>query len=280
MKNKFKLSILAASILFASQSFAQTQVVDEVKSASQSVTSASLVKKSVDVSSEEVAQMRQNMIKEMASNYGVSAGLSWKLNKIKTEELSVLEKRLNNFDFSKLAIDAGVLPPVIIESNSNYAQNNDDEVRLSDKTFKILKHAKFYSVYPSWRDYLIFDVPAPAEIPASLLPKTPAESKIWDHWATTAFEQGVIQAQIVFQNSLDRMDQEYNGMLKFHQLLAQGQVTPTLISKHNMGVTGGGREMRINDQVFRIMDHSALVSDESKWENKYPITNKNNGIYK
>lgn len=253
----------------------------EYKKGLNSVLSSNVTSQAINVSIEEVTKIRQNILKDTASNYGITAGLSWKMNQIKINELSQLEDRLNKFDFSSLAIDAGVLPPVIIEGVSNYAQNNDDEVRLADKSLKIEKPAKFYSTYPTWRDYLVFDFPAPEAVPVSILPKTPAESKIWDYWVEKGFAQGVLQAKNIFQASIDRFDRDYNGMLKFHQLLAQNQITPTLVSKHNMGITGGGRELRINDQILRIQEHSALISDDSKWRNTYPITYKDsNGQYK
>ena len=76
------------------------------------------------------------------------------------------------------------------------------------------------------------------------------------------------------------LNRDYKGMIKYKILLAEGLVTPTIIGKQNLGITGGGREMSINDQVFRIMDHSALNPNKSDWKVEYPVSNNQSGLLK
>lgn len=269
-----KLTPILTPVVFAVLTLsAQAQQVN-TSSGVEQVLSASMTQNKKDPTSE-VAEIRKTALIDIASSYGVSSGLSWKLKKIKDEEITRMEARLDNlYNFSRLAIDNGVLPPVLEEGQSNYAQDSTDEVRISDKTFKIVSNAKFVSVYPTWRNYLNFNVPTYEAPPRSFLPQNAAESALWDEWAKKGWESGVQQAMTMFQSSLDRIDRDYNGMLKFKTLLAQGLITKTIISKQNLGVTGGGREMAINDQIFRIVDHSALVPNQKEWKVQYPITYK------
>lgn len=276
-KNKLgKLSgvIIAMSCLtVTSLSFAQNaEGVDQVLSRNLN---------NKDDKSSQISEIRKNVLVEFASSYGVSSGLNWELNKIKNADLSRNEAKFDRlYDFSKLIIENGVLPPVLQEGQSNYAQESPDEVRISDKTIGIVSPAKFVSVYPTWRDYLVFSIPEFEKPPKSFLPQNDAESALWDEWARKGWENGVQQAKTMYQSSLSRLDRDYNGMLMFKILLAQGLVTPTLIAKHNLGVTGNGKEISINDQIFRIVDHSALVPNEKEWKVQYPITYKNGAVVK
>lgn len=228
-----------------------------------------------------ISDIRKNVLIEFASSYGVSSGLAWELNKIKNTQFVKNEARFDSlYDFSKLIIDNGVLPPVLEEGLSNYAQDSPNEVRTSDKTISIVSHAKFVSVYPTWRDYLIFNIPEFETPPKSYLPQNDAESALWDEWARKGWDGGVQQAKVMYQSALSRLDRDYNGMILFKILLAQGLITPTLISKHNLGVTGDGKEISINDQIFRIVDHSSLVPDTKEWKVQYPVTYKNGSVVK
>lgn len=277
--NKIKLGKLSIAVMtaflttYAPMSFAQSN------DAMDQVLSKNLNNK--DDASSKVSEIRKNVLVEFASSYGVSSGLNWELNRIKNTQLARNEVKFDQlYDFSRLIIENGVLPPVVQEGQSNYAQESPDEVRISDKTIGIVAHAKFVSVYPTWRDYLVFSIPEFEKPPKSFLPQNDAESALWDEWAKKGWESGVQQAKVMYQSSLSRLDRDYNGMLMFKILLAQGLVTPTLIAKHNLGVTGNGKEISINDQIFRIVDHSALVPNEKEWKVQYPVTYKNGAVVK
>lgn len=236
---------------------------------------SSAVKSKNTTSTSQVSEIRQKALKELASNYGFSAGLGWQLNKIKNDDLVRSEARLNSlYNFSLLAIEPGILPPVIIEGVTDYAKTSDNEIRISDKTFKIDSLAKFTPVYPTWREYLIFNIPTFELPPESFLPQNQAEAEVWDQWALKGWNQGVSQAVAMVQSSFARLDKDYNGMFLFNILLEQKLVTATVISKQNLGVTGGGMQMSINDQIFKIVEHSTLISDEKKWNVTYPMTHK------
>ena len=229
---------------------------------------------------DKVSEIRRQALVELASELGSSGGLAYRMREIR-KEVDAQSATLDQlFDFNKVLIDNGVLAPVLTEGLSNYAQNSDDQVRIADKIYKIEAPAKFVSVYPSWRSYLIFSFPNYDMPPGAYLPKNSSEKAIWDQAVQEGWKQGIMQANNIFEASYNRLERDYKGMIKYKILLAEGLITPTIIAKQNMGVTGGGREMAINDQVFRITDHSALDPNRKDWKVEYPVTNNTEGTLK
>ncbi len=286
-----KLTMVATAMLLSTQAFAQTtypglnypqpdvgskgQINQEVEM--NDILSGGIASSAIEDS---IPQLKRQALEEVATALGASAGLSNRM-KERRMEIEANSASLDSvFDFKKLTIDNGVLAPVLAEGISNYAQDSDDEIRVSDKIYKIEKPARFVSVYPTWRDYLVFFFPAYEKPNTAYLPVTDAEKKVWDAAVKKGWAKGRRQADSIVEASYNRLDRDYNGMILYKLLLAEGLVTPTVIAKQNLGVTGGGREMAVNDQVFRITDHSALNPNSKDWKVEYPITNNVNGQLK
>lgn len=230
----------------------------------------------VNARKNEVNEIRKEQLIEIASSIGASAGLVARMKEKRIEIDNIGTHMDNVYDFSKLIISNGVLAPVLSEGLSNYAQESEDQVRIADKIYKIESPAKFVSVYPTWRDYLYFSFPLFDNPPSSALPKTDAEKIIWDEAVRTGWFSGIQQANNIVDTAFNRLNRDYQGMIKYKLLLAQGVITPTMIAGQNLGVTGGGKEMAINDQLFRITDHSNLNPNTNDWKVEYPVTNQIN----
>ena len=228
----------------------------------------------------EVSELRKQAIVEIATALGSSGGLAHRMKERRIELDTLAQDMDKTFDFTKVTIDNGVMAPVLTEGLSNYAQDSDDQVRIADKIYKIEVPAKFVSVYPNWRTYLNFAFPTYDTPSSAYLPKDDGEKQIWDESVKKGWLTGVRQADKIVESSFNRLLRDYQGMVKYKILLAQGLITPTIIAKQNLGVTGGGREMSINDQVFRISDHSALNPSQKDWKVEYPISNNQNGVLK
>lgn len=228
----------------------------------------------------DVSEMRRQAIVDIASALGASGGLASRMAEIRNEVNQNAYRLDSLYDFTKVIVGNGVLPPVLTEGLSNYSQESDDEVRISDKKYKIEAKAKFVSVYPTWRSYLVFSYPSYEIPPAAYLPKNSDEKAIWDQAVKDGWTKGVMQANNIFELSFNRLNRDYLGMIKYKILLKEGLITPAIIAKQNMGVTGGGDEMDINDSVLRITDHSALNPNKSQWNVEYPVTNNVNGTLK
>jgi defect-in-organelle-trafficking protein DotC len=221
----------------------------------------------------DVSELRKQAINEIASALGASGGLAFRTAQIK-KEIDAYGSQLDIlYDFGKLIIDNGVLPPVLTEGLANYNQDSDDQVRIADKIYKIEAPAKFVSVYPTWRSYLRFSFPSYEMPDAAYLPKNASEKAYWDLAVKEGWDNGIRQANDIFETSYSRLERDYKGMIKYKILLTEGLVTPTVVAKQNLGITGGGREMSINDQIFRITDHSSLNPNKTDWKVEYPVSN-------
>ncbi len=241
-----------------------------------SMMSASITSGQID-NKDNVTEMRKEALREIAGQLGASTGLAYRMRELKIETDIKAAELDKLFDFSKRIIDNGVLAPVLTEGQSNYAQNSDDQVRIADKIYRIEVPAKFVSVYPTWRTYLRFAFPSFDTPNSAFLPKNDTEKAVWDEALKEGWGKGVTQANRIYEASYSKMERDYLGMVKYQILLEEGLITPTIIAKQNLGVTGGGKEMAINDQVFRITDHSALNPNKKDWNVEYPVTNQVNG---
>jgi defect-in-organelle-trafficking protein DotC len=224
-----------------------------------------------------VTEMRKEALREIAGQLGASNGLAYRMRELKIETDVKAAELDKLFDFSKRIIDNGVLAPVLTEGMSNYSQSSDDQVRIADKIYRIEVPAKFVSVYPTWRTYLRFSFPLFDTPDRSFLPQNDTEKAVWDESLKEGWAKGVTQANRIYEASYAKMERDYLGMVKYQILLEEGLITPTIVAKQNLGVTGGGKEMAINDQVFRITDHSALNPNKKDWNVEYPVTNQVNG---
>lgn len=228
----------------------------------------------------QVSEMRRAALVEVATNLGTTNGLQFRMEEKQKEVNASATKFDEMFDFVPLTIDNGVMAPVLEEGQGNYSQNNPDEIVTIDKVYKIVEPAKFVSVYPNWRHYLLFKYPTHELPPNSFLPQNDGEKAVWDEAVKKGWERGVRQAEEIYQASYNRLVRDFRGMRLYKILLAEGLITPTLVAGQNLGVTGGGKQMSINHQVFRITDHSALNPNASDWKVEYPVTTNTKGVLK
>lgn len=228
----------------------------------------------------QVSEMRKAALIEVATNLGTTNGLQYRMEQKQREVNENAEEFDRIFDFTKLTIENGVMAPVLVEGQANYAQNSPDEILVSDKIYRIEAPARFVSVYPNWRHYLVFKYPVHELPPATFLPQNDGEKAIWDEAIRKGWENGVRQAEEIYNASYSRLERDVKGMRLYKILLAEGLITPTIVAGQNLGVTGGGKQMAINQQIFRITDHSALNPNTTDWKVEYPVTNNVDGLLK
>lgn len=247
----------------------------------------------------DVPAIRSAAIQEAAASVGARAGLAKGLTDFDAalkRQAGALDKIYN---FSSLAMSVPmrpglpatypnpktgngefvmVLPPVILEGLDADSFPSDDEMRIAERTYKIYAKARLLPVdkatgrpaVPDWRDYLVFSF-REVEMPhPSLLPRTEGEKALWNEWVSRGWAEGGLQAKQLLDGGWSRLDRDFKGMTNYQRAYAQGLATRPQVAGVNMGVTGGGTEMRINDRTVRITDHSALVPDTSRWSTSDP----------
>lgn len=216
----------------------------------------------------EIAPIRAQALEESALSFGAQGGLAWRVGAINAD-LKRLERAMDKaFNFAPLMIKGNVLPPVIAGGQDSVRAEADGQtLRIADQMFKIEAPAKFVTVTPTWRNYLILDMPLKPEVPhKSVLPKDAAEQEFWDANLKKGWDSGVQQADAILMTNLARLKRDFEGMIRYRKLLAMNMVSEPVVASSNLGVTGDGQSVSIQDRVYRISVNPSLETDASRWK--------------
>jgi len=202
--------------------------------------------------SSSIAGIRYIGLRDAAISTGARAGLAWRAQQINCI-VKNYERRLDIiYQFNALLLDKNVLPPVLLEGRFTLEQTSDEVIRISDRAFTIQSQARFVTLAPTWRDYLLMHYSEPDVPDRSLLPRTETEKEIWQQYIDQGWQIGLSQADIIFSENLGRLKRDFEGMVRYRSLLAQNMVSPPYVAEVNFGITGGEDQMAINDRVLRI----------------------------
>lgn len=205
-------------------------------------------------------------IKETALSIGAQSGLAWRAKQINQVFEGQTQHLDHIFNFEALILDNHVLPPILTESKESLELNDNNTIRLADRTYKIVTQARFVTTAPNWRDYLFMQFEQPAPPHPSLLPKNAKEQAYWDQYVTQGWENGIEQANTIYADNLARLKRDYQGMLLYRKLLTQHIVSKPFVAKTDLGITGGGSDMSINDRVMRITALPQLQANSKEWK--------------
>jgi defect-in-organelle-trafficking protein DotC len=214
---------------------------------------------------QKVHAMRQKGLREIALRFGAQAGLAHSTHQLQ----QALNKHRDNldaiFNFNAMMLEHGVMPPVLSRADNNVHTSDPNVIRISKTTYKIVKQAHFSPSPPNWRNYLSTSYNFPKPPNKALLPRNSAESRIWKKYVTLGWKNGDRQATSIFQDQLARLTRDYRGMIIYHQLLAEHMVSKPFVASMQLGVTGDGKSMNINDQVLRITALPTLKINPTSW---------------
>lgn len=215
--------------------------------------------------------IRTDAQKEAAVSFGARGGLAWRTYYIR-QEMETRARYLDKvFDFRQLLIPApsGMLiePPVIGEAmDATLIDNRGMEAAVADRVLNIGQNARIVSTARTWRSYLerqwgVVDLP-----PDILRPATKEEREIWTKNIKRGWNLGINQADEIFQADLNKLVADYQGMVRYRSLLAQGMVSPPYALQVDRGVTGGGNEMRIGDRAISLTELPKLQTGYKEWQ--------------
>lgn len=214
----------------------------------------------------ETSQIRTKALEDTAMSLGAQGGLAFASDAINARLKKDRWYLETIYNFNGMMLSHGVLPPVLVEGNNSLNLADPNTIRVSDKTYKIVQQARFATTPPNWREYIWMTYTKP-ELPNHvLLPRTSEERDIWRKAVKRGWEKGIEQASSIFQQSLARLKRDYSGMMLYRKLLQQNMVSAPYVSKTELGVTGDGSDMRINDQVLRITELPKLQTDSNGWK--------------
>jgi defect-in-organelle-trafficking protein DotC len=163
--------------------------------------------------------------------------------------------------------DQNILPPALVEADRSLTLTNPEMLHLVDKTYKIIKQARFVTAPPTWRDYLWMDFKKP-EIPDNtLLPRDVDERDVWSEYIVIGWKNGMKQAENIYQTNLATLQRDFKGMVLYRTLLAKQMVTKPIAAGANMGITSNDdkTEMSINDRVLRISATPRFNTNSQQW---------------
>jgi defect-in-organelle-trafficking protein DotC len=175
------------------------------------------------------------------------------------------------YDFRHLLIPApsGLLiePPVISEQvNALIIDGTGSEAAVSDRIYNINKNARIVSTARSWRNYLERSWGIVTPPPDILRPNDEEERYRWIDWVRQGWEAGIEQADQIFEQDLNQLAADYQGMVRYRMLLAQGMVSPPYTLQTDRGVTGGGTTMRVGDRAVQITGMPSLKAGSETWQ--------------
>ncbi len=214
--------------------------------------------------------IRLDAQREAALSYGARGGLAWRTYAIRQE----LDRRASYmdkvFDFRQLLIPAqsGLLiePPIVSESvNAMLIDASGRQAAVADRVFDISRNARIVSTARSWRNYLERDWGEVKPPPDILRPNNEEEREKWRRWVREGWDQGVTQADEIFEQDLLQLTAHYQGMVRYRMLLAQGMISPPYALQVDRGITGGGDRMRVGDRAVEITGMPELMPGTERW---------------
>lgn len=211
------------------------------------------------------SSIRIKALNDTALTLGAQGGLAYASRTI-NDRISQNQWNLETiYNFNAMMLSHGVLPPVLVEGDNSLNLADPNTIRIADRTYKIIAQARFATTPPNWRDYLWMDFKQPEMPHRILLPKTSQERAIWRRAIRLGWEKGEQQAFSIYQQNLARLKRDFQGMILYRTLLQKKMVSPPFVAKTELGVTGDGDDMRINDQVLRIVELPKLQTDSRSW---------------
>ncbi|MFP4098401.1 MAG: type IV secretory system conjugative DNA transfer family protein [Alphaproteobacteria bacterium] len=214
--------------------------------------------------------IRMDALKEAAISFGARGGLAKRTYEIR-QELDTRTRYLDRvFNFSHLLISApsGFMmePPIITESmNAMIIDIDGQTAAVSDKIYNIMRNARIVSRPRTWRQYLEREWGEVMPPPDILTPRDEEERRVWVMHVRKGWEYGYQQADDIFKDDLARLESDFQGMVRYKMLLAQGMVSPPYALQVDRGITGGGDEMRVGDRAVQITGIPELITGADTW---------------
>ena len=260
------LALVGLSTLLFACASSHTKDLEDIDTTNLSqLENVRITQRSPAKSAKEFSQLRTKSLQDTAMSLGAQAGLAWASDQINAK-MAKDEKFLGTvFNFNAMVLTHGVLPPVLVEGDYSLNLNDPTTIRVADKTYKIVQQARFATTPPHWREYLWMSYPKPELPDRSLLPRTSAERHAWKHAIALGWDKGIEQAYSIFQQNLARLKRDYEGMILYRKLLQARMISQPFVARTELGITGDGDDMRINDQVLRIVELPKLQTEGKHW---------------
>ena len=129
-------------------------------------------------------------------------------------------------------------------------------------SYELLAPARYVSVAPTWREFLMADAfPEPEKPNPAVMPKDDKERHIWREAVREAWSQGLAEADQLYADNISRMVRQYRGLMLYHLLTAQHLLSKVNTASAALGTktTDSGNKLHIGQKVYRITAPSAFL---------------------
>ena len=241
---------------------ANDQAVESMRSVKENLKHAS----SDESNEPAVSALRAQALRETALSIGARGGLAERAQQINSVLLAYEPMLAKIFQFYGILLDDNILPPVLVEARNTLNLSGTDAIRIADRNYKVLVQARFVTAPPTWREYLWMSYGVPELPDRSLLPRNKPERIMWERDLEEGWQAGLRQADLIYTENINRLVRDFNGMILYRKLLAQNMVSPPYVAAMDMGVTGDGEDMTVNDRVLRITAFPQLQASGEGWK--------------
>lgn len=261
-------ALVAVGLLSPAVSIAQADFNKSIESVDDLLRLQAQMARSDEKTREELLgqEMKLKGMAEYARSVAIRAGINAGLESV-NQQIQDYSRQLDAiYNFQGLMIEQKVIPPVITENNNLFNQTGSQEIRTSGKIYNIYSQARFSSVPLNWRKYLDFPIESSAYekysyASTNLYPKTAVEKQVWEEATRKGWEEGVNQAGIMLEQSFDRLNRDYVGMVRYHILALEGKVTLPIVSSYKLYNTNTGTKMIMDENLIRLEVLPTFKSD-------------------
>ena len=147
-----------------------------------------------------------------------------------------------------------LVPPVIGEVHDVQQSGGDKVLYLTVGAYQIVRSARLVLNPPNWRDYLFIEVAEPQTATTALAPRTAQEREVYDQSYDDGVAKGVKEARETFDDNLNRLERDYAGMERYHELARQGAVSLPVVkdARHAVRVAANGQRAFVGEQIVTL----------------------------
>jgi len=210
--------------------------------------------------------MRRRSIREAAIAFGAQTGLAWRYERLR----ELTQRQEGTLDvianFAPFIADEYLLLPSITQSRGRFDLSDDQsELRTVDIQYVMSEKPRAVTQPPTWRDYIwrVFEYPQPPH--PKLMPSNADEVEIWKAGVREGWKEGVMQAQLSWENNLNKLVRDIQGRITYRILEARGVVQRPVMVAGVPRVTRAddGNVLNAGESVYQITVPASFQDTES-----------------
>jgi hypothetical protein len=219
--------------------------------------------KGVEEKETAVTLLRPLAIREAAQLVTIQTAIAYRYKQLLDSTERYAPALDTAFDFSPLFMTEGealIQPPVLTRSGASLRVEKPDTATSAETAYELLEPARFVSVVPHWREFLMVGgFPEPEKPNPAVLPKNEKERAIWRSAVREAWAQGLAEADQLFADNVARMTRQYRGIMLYHLLTAQRLLSNVGSASASIPMNASDSKLYIGQQVYRITAPSRFL---------------------